>query len=111
MESKDDFSIIHWSGELTNPAMAVETYKDAKIGQVLEFHSGIAMNSVQDKAWVCPQPDCNDVSMFAFRNQCWYKEKDYPKNPYPLLQLALSQDEVYVIGTFMTGKWTKSSIR
>ncbi len=111
MESKDDFSIVHWSGDLTNPAMAVETYKDAKIGQVLEFHSGIAMNSVQDKAWVCPQLDCNDVSMFAFRNQCWYKEKDYPKNPYPLLQLALSQDEVYVIGTFMTGEWSKLSIR
>jgi hypothetical protein len=112
METKDDFSIIHWSGDMNNPAMAIETYKDAKIGQVLEFHSAIVLNQMQDLCWVCPQPDCNDISMFAFRNGCWYREKDYPKNPHPLLQLALSQDESYVIGTFLTGfqLWAVSAI-
>lgn len=103
MDTILDFSIIHWSGEMSNPAMAVETFKDGNIGQVLEFHSAIVVNKAQTLCWVCPQPDCHDISMFAFRNQCWWREKDYPKNPYPLLQLGLSQDEKYVIGTFMTG--------
>ena len=31
MDSKEDFSIIHWSGEMRNPAMAVETYKVIKL--------------------------------------------------------------------------------
>ena len=103
METKDDFSIIHWSGEMTNPAMAVLTYKDNKVGQVLEFHSVIALNHTQSLCWVCPQPDCHDISMYAYRNDCWWREKDYPKNPYPLLQLDVSQEEGFVIGTFMTG--------
>ena len=81
METKDDFSIIHWSGDINKPGMAVETYKDAKIGQVLEFNYAIALNYNQSLCWVCPQPDCHDISMFAFRNGCWWREKDYPKTP------------------------------
>ena len=41
--------------------------------------------------------------MYCYRNDHWYKEKDYPKNPYKLIQLALSQDEMYIIGAFMSG--------
>ena len=41
--------------------------------------------------------------MYVFRNNYWYKEKDYPKNPHPLIQLSLSQDESFVIGTLRTG--------
>lgn len=103
MDTKDDFTMVHWSGDMNNPAMAAETYKEGNIGQVLEFHSAIVLNKRQSRCWVCPQPDCHDISMYEFRNRCWWREKDYPKNPYPLLQLALSQDEQYVIGTFMTG--------
>lgn len=73
------------------------------MGDVLEFHSGIALNKVQSLCWVCSQPDSNDISMYAFRNASWVKQKDYPKNPYPLLQLACSHDENFVIGTFKTG--------
>ena len=41
--------------------------------------------------------------MYEFRHGCWYREKDYPKNPYPLLQLSLSSNEGYVIGTHRVG--------
>ena len=73
------------------------------MGEGLEFHSGIAINKVQSLCWVCSQPDNNDISMYAYRNDGWVKQMDYPKNPYPLLQLACSHDENYVIGTFKTG--------
>ena len=82
----------------------METYKESKIGQVLEFNHAIALNKAQTLCWVCPQADVHDISMYAFRNQCWWKEKDYPKNPYHLLQLVCSQDESFVIGTFLTGR-------
>jgi hypothetical protein len=35
------------SGDTNNPRMAVETYKEGGIGQVLEFHSSIALNNAQ----------------------------------------------------------------
>ena len=41
--------------------------------------------------------------MFIYRNGCWYKEKDYPKNPHRLIQLVCSQDESIIIATFTTG--------
>ena len=91
------------SGDMSHPAMAVLTYKENKAGQVLEFHSVVALNRVQSLCWVCPQPDCHDISMYAYRNDCWWREKDYPKNPYPLLMLEVSHEESFVIGTFMTG--------
>ena len=53
MESKDDLSIVHWSGDMTRPAMALETYKNSKIGQVLEFNHAIAINKAQTLCWVC----------------------------------------------------------
>ena len=33
----------------------------------------------------------------------WRKECALPPNSFPLLMLELSQDEVFVVGTFMTG--------
>ena len=33
----------------------------------------------------------------------WRKECTLPPNSFPLLMLELSQDEVFVVGTFMTG--------
>lgn len=33
----------------------------------------------------------------------WAKERTYPPNPHPLLMMAMSHDEHFVIGTFMTG--------
>ena len=103
MKTKSDFSIIHWSGDMRKPGMCVVTYNDDKVGQVLEFHSVIGLNKAQSKCWVCPEPDCNDISMFVYRNDCWWREKDYPKNPYPLLMLEVSPEEKYVVGTYMTG--------
>lgn len=89
--SKDDYSIIHWSGDAANPAMAVDTYKNGTNREILEFNYAIALDKTQSLAWVCPLPDKYDISMYNYRDGKWWREKDYPKNPYPLLQLELSQ--------------------
>ena len=61
------------------------------------------MKKAQTMCWVCPRIDHHDISMFVHRNGCWYKEKDYPKNPHRLIQLVCSQDESILIATFTTG--------
>ena len=109
MDTREDFSIISWSGNIKNPAMAIQTYKldpangKSKIGQVLEFNHVIAINKNQNMCWVCPIEDSHNISMFAFRDKCWWREKDYPNNPHHLLMLACSQDEKFIVGTFLQG--------
>ena len=98
-----DLSIIYWSGEDTNKEMILETHKDGEIGRDLVFHSSFTLSAEQDKVWVCDQAETHDVTMYKFSNCGWAKEKTYSKNSYPLLMLELSSDEIFVIGTFMTG--------
>ena len=73
MESTANYSVIHWSGEVGgSTAMAVETTKEESgVGQVLEFHTGIALNFRQTHAWVCASDDqeCFDITMFKFKVQ------------------------------------------
>ena len=47
-------------------------------------------------------PMVNFVSADSSRPE-WRKECALPPNSFPLLMLELSQDEVFVVGTFMTG--------
>ena len=61
------------------------------------------MNKTQTLCWVCPEADIYDISMFAFRDGGWQREKDYPKNPHCLYMLACSGDESFVIGTILRG--------
>ena len=79
------------------------TFQEGSASPALEFHSVIAINKTQTVCWVCPRKNHHDISMFIYRNGCWYKEKDYPKNPHRLIQLVCSQDESIIIATFTTG--------
>ena len=103
MASPDDYTIIHWSGEPGNPAMAIDTLKHSQSGEILEFNQAVALNKEQSLCWVVPQADVHDIAMYAYSAGRWLKEKDYPKNPYPLLQLKCSEEEKFIIGTYLTG--------
>ena len=69
MESKDDLSIVHWSGDMTRPAMALETYKNSKIGQVLEFNHAIAINKAQTLCWVSMKLAISMVTFVEFYSE------------------------------------------
>ena len=106
MNSCTDYSIIHWSGDLTDPRMSLHTFENGFAGLPLEFHSSFALNKKQTKAWVCTStksPKPNNVQLLEYKSGCWLNVKMYDDNLYPLLQLALSTDESYLIGTIMTG--------
>ena len=102
----DDYSIIHWTGDTSNPKMWLHTYRDGLAGLPLEFHSAIVLNHEQTKVWVCPKailPNPNNVALFEYRHGCWLQEKVYADNTHPLLQLTLSTEGTFLIGTVMTG--------
>ncbi len=60
----------------------------------------------QTRAWVCEGDSdiSHVVGMYRFGADLrWTKTKNFGDNKYPLLMLEPSQDETFVIGTFMTG--------
>ena len=98
-----DYSIAYWSGDLAKTDMALETYKDDVKGETLEFFSVMVLNQEQTRVWVCPSNDAFDIVGYEYKDGAWKVYKTYQANPYPLIQLKLSVDEHFVIGTFMNG--------
>ena len=103
MLSISDYSLIYWSGDLAKTNMALETYKGEIKGEVLDFHSAVVLNQDQTKAWVCPSNDSFNVVMYEYKDGAWCVYKTYDTNTYPLIQLKLSTNEDFIMGTFMTG--------
>jgi WD40 repeat protein len=103
MESLSNYSFIHWSGDMNNTDMALVMYKDDDLIQPLEFHNGIALNKTQTKVYVCSKPGSHDIQMYEFRHGQWYEDKNYENKEHPLVEIKLSQDEQFIIGTHMTG--------
>ena len=106
MNSCAEYSIVHWSGDLTDPRMSLHTYKEGFAGLPLEFHSAYVLNKKQSKVWLCTSTQSlkpNNVEVCSYKTGCWLKDKMYAENLHPLLQLALSTDESFLIGTIMTG--------
>ena len=106
MNSCTDYSIIHWSGDLTDPKMALHSWKEGYAGMPLEFHSAFALNKKQTKAWLATSTNPsmpNNVGVYDYKKGCWMNDKMYADNLHPILQLGLSSDEKFLIGTIMTG--------
>ena len=104
VKTVEELSIVCWSGEVLNPKMSIYTFKDGIDGnQSLEFHSVFALNTRQTKFWACSTPKSKDVSVYEFTNGNWKKKKDYAQNDHLLLQLSLSTDENYLMGTYHGG--------
>ena len=102
MVSVEDYSVIHWSGDLKNTNMSMFTHKEGGTVVSFEFHSGIALDQEQTNAWACSIPESNDLVMYEFRHDQWHQEKVY-ENAHHLIQIKLSPDEEFVVGTFITG--------
>ena len=102
-----EYFVIRWSGDLDNTKMVLETLSEKNWAQkglyTLECHGGLVLNAKKNKVWTCPDTQSNNVAMFALKNKCWVKQKEYCDNSHALIQLALSGDEGYLIGTFTDG--------
>ena len=94
--------ILRWSGDMDNDDLMFETHKD-DFNSKLTCHGGLVMNEKNTNIWTCPNQNSNDVARFSLDDGQWTRTKDYCDNPYALLQLLLSSDESYVIGTFTDG--------
>ena len=62
------------------------------------------LNKDQTKVWVSTTPSSNSIAMYEIRDGKWETTYELNElNPCPFLQLALSTDEVYIIGTLTAG--------
>ena len=94
VESTSLYSIFHWSGDATNPRMAIDTYVDDERAKPLEFHTAFALNAKQNCLWVNTGDIENfNVVMYTFKDGCWNSAVEYPENKHPLLQLSLDPGE------------------
>ena len=102
--SLNDYSLICWSGEVSNPKMTLSTTKNGtESTSIVNFHSAFVLNSDQTKFWACGNPTTYDVSLFEFKDSGWKKIKDFAENKQILLQISLSKDQKYLIGTYHGG--------
>jgi WD40 repeat protein len=107
-----EHSIICWSGDICNPKMSLSTIKEEFENiNVLEFYNAFVINTEQTKFWACVSPSTHGVTLYEFvdgRKETdkygrWKKKQFYDENSQKLLQLSLSADEHYLIGTYHGG--------
>ena len=102
--SLNDYSLICWSGEVSDPKMTLSTTKKGtESTSIINFHSAFVLNSEQTKFWACGNPLTYDISLFEFVDGSWKKIKDFAENKQILLQISLSTDQKYLIGTYHGG--------
>ena len=94
--------ILRWSGDMDKDDLMLETHRD-HFNSMLTCHGGLVMNEKNTHIWTCPDQDSNNVAKFDFDNGHWTRTTNYCDNPFSLLQLLLSSDESYLIGTFTDG--------
>ena len=97
------YLIIRWSGTLENDELRLESTDEDNLATTLECHGGIVLNSKKTKVWTCPEMESNNVTMIDISDKNGIKETEYCENSFKLLELRLSTDESYLIGTFTEG--------
>ena len=96
------FYVLRWSGNIDDNTLRLQVQKDG-IFYHLSCHGGIVLNNTCNQVWTCPDDGSNTVAMFALEGENWKRKHEYCENQLGILQLALSYDETYLIGTFMDG--------
>ena len=103
-KSLNDYSLICWSGDVSDPKMTLSTTKNGTESPcIVNFHSAFVLNPEQTKFWACNNPLTYDVALFEFKDIGWKKIKDFAESKQILLQISLSNDQKYLIGTYHGG--------
>ena len=96
------FFILRWSGDMEDNELRFEARNEAS-GFYLSCYGCIVLNEKRTMLWTCPDKESNDVSSFSLHHGKWIEKKQYAGNRFRLIQLSLSSDETYLIGTFTEG--------
>ena len=96
------FYVLRWSGDIDDNNMRLQVQKEGRFYELV-CHGGIVLNDNCNQVWTCPDDDSNNVAMFALEGEHWIRKHEYCENLLGILQLALSYDESYLIGTYMDG--------
>ena len=103
LETLDSYSMISWTGDLADPRMVLETFKEDKPVGALEGHSVITFNEKQTMAFLCDTPDSNSVVMYTIEEGAWARSRQFEENKENILMLELSKNEQWCCATILNG--------
>merc|ERR1712106_756036 len=95
--------IITCSGDVEEPNMYLQTYKEKIPCNPLEGHSSMIMTQKQTRAFICGNPDDFTITAYQYENGFWVKEKEYEENTDPILMLELSKNEKWCYAATQKG--------
>jgi len=103
VETLDNYSIITWSGDVEEPNMYLQTYKEKIPCNPLEGHSSMIMTQKQTRAFICENQDNFTVTSLKYENGYWVKEREFEENLNPILMLELSKNEKWCYAATQKG--------
>ena len=99
----ENYSIISWSGDTSNPSMCLETFRANIPNNPLRGHCALTLNTKQTRAFLCENQDNFTVSSYCCRDGFWVREREFAENNDPVLMLDLSKTEAWCCATLQAG--------
>ena len=103
LDTLDNYSMVSWTGDLENPEMVLETFKEDVSTEPLEGHSVVALNQQQSRAFLCDTKGSNTVSTYGFEEGAWVKKRTFEQNDENILMLEVSKNEKWCCATILNG--------
>ena len=103
LDIDQNYSIMAWSGDVSDAWMQLHTCKGGKQSVPLDHHSCIALSESQARAFVCNNRDDFTVAAYRFVEGRWENERTFAENRDKIMMLQLSKNEMWCIATVLTG--------
>ncbi|CAL8088660.1 unnamed protein product [Orchesella dallaii] len=104
-DSLQDYTIVLWSGSLDETRMQWLTHIDGEAATPLEFDGALAITADREKVFTLVEQHENCLVELTMSKSPleWAVTRVYEGNNDKLIQLQFSQNEMYIVGTFMFG--------
>ncbi|XP_023324790.1 NACHT and WD repeat domain-containing protein 2 [Eurytemora carolleeae] len=103
LDTLDSYSIISWTGDITNPRIILETMRKGVSSEMLVAWNGIAMNKKQTQCFICEIRDKKTVCEYNLVQGVWKKKRNLQENNENILMLDMSTNENWCYATILNG--------
>ena len=103
LETLDNYSMVSWTGNLNDPQMVLETFKEDVPMGALHGHSAITYNEEQTTSYLCDSIENKTVSAYKIEDGHWVKDRSFAENKDNIFMLELSKNEKWCCATILNG--------